>query len=420
MITKDTLLQIIYEQKEYKLHDVVTRKIDSNLIDCSEVLVITGIRRCGKSVLLRQIQSSRQHQDYYINFDDERLLSFTVDDFQKLDQLFHEEFGEQHTYYFDEIQNVTGWEHFVSRLYAAGNKVIVTGSNAHLLSREMGTLLTGRHVTHQLYPFSFAEYLQYYNIAFGSKDFYTTKGRALLSASFHDYLVKGGFPQYLANGSANYLKSVYTDIVFRDVVVRNNISSDRQLREMLFYLASNATNPCTYNSVAKNIGVGSSDTIASWIDNIEQTYMLSQLCKYSPKVGLQLRSPKKIYFIDNALAGQVGFNMSKNTGKWLENAVAVELLRRGYEIFYYSEGAECDFVVRKGNAVCMLIQVTASVEDEGTRSRELRGLMSAMEVFGLSKGIILTLNESENINFDIGKEITIMPCWKWMLDNELA
>ena len=114
MITKDTLLQIIYEQKEYKLHNVITRKIDSKLLNCAEVLVITGVRRCGKSVLLRQIQSSRSERDYYINFDDERLLSFTVEDFQKLDELFHEEFGEQHTYYFDEIQNIDGWERFVS------------------------------------------------------------------------------------------------------------------------------------------------------------------------------------------------------------------------------------------------------------------------------------------------------------------
>lgn len=108
MITKDTLLQIIYEQKEYKLHNVIARKIDSKLIECPEVLVITGVRRCGKSVLLRQIQNSRNERDYYINFDDERLLSFTVEDFQKLDELFHEEFGEQHTYYFDEIQNIDG------------------------------------------------------------------------------------------------------------------------------------------------------------------------------------------------------------------------------------------------------------------------------------------------------------------------
>ena len=134
------------------------------------------------------------------------MLSFTVEDFQKLDELFHEEFGEQHTYYFDEIQNIDGWERFVSRLYFSGNKVFVTGSNAHLLSKEMGTLLTGRHVTHELYPFSFAEYLEFLGVDFSRKDFFTTKGKALLSSSFQDYLVKGGFPQYLNNGSENYLK----------------------------------------------------------------------------------------------------------------------------------------------------------------------------------------------------------------------
>ena len=157
-------------------------------------------------------------------------MSFVVEDFQKLDELFHEEFGEQHTYYFDEIQNIDGWERFVSRLYSSSNKVFVTGSNAHLLSKKMGTLLTERHVTHELYPFSFAEYLEYFGINFSRKDFFTTKGKALLSASFQDYLVKGGFPQYLNNGTKNYLKSIYSDIVFRDVIVRNKISSSKSLR----------------------------------------------------------------------------------------------------------------------------------------------------------------------------------------------
>ena len=147
MITKQSLLQIVYEQNRVKTDVTIPRRIDPKLLSCPEVLIITGVRRCGKSTLLRQIQQRSADRDYYINFDDERLINFTVEDFQTLNEVFFSEFGEQHTYYFDEIQNVPGWERFVDRLYTTGNKVYVTGSNAKLLSRELGTLLTGRHVT---------------------------------------------------------------------------------------------------------------------------------------------------------------------------------------------------------------------------------------------------------------------------------
>lgn len=419
MITKDTLLQVIYEQRRIPSEDVIRRNIDSNLLIAPEIIVITGVRRCGKSTLLRQIQQQLHDKDFYINLDDERLLNFTVEDFQQLNELFHSEFGEQHTYYFDEIQNVKGWERFVDRLYNAGNKVFVTGSNANLLSRELGTLLTGRHITIELYPFSFAEFLSYRKYLYSKQDFYTTEGRARMNRYFLEYLGMGGLPQYLRSGNTAFLKSLYTDIVFRDVIVRNGITAETALREMIYYLASNVTHPFTYNSVAKNIGVKSMETVANWISCLEQTYMVRCLNKYTPKVGVQIRSPKKLYFIDNALAGQVGFNLSKNQGLWLENAVAIELQRRGADFYYHSNGHECDFVLRSGNTVTQAIQVSAVMDQPETRKRELDGITSAMDAYGLQLGTIVTLDRRETITDSQGRQVEIIPCWQWILDERI-
>jgi predicted AAA+ superfamily ATPase len=416
MVTKDTLLQVIYEQRIVSSEDIIPRKIDMGLVSAPEILVITGVRRCGKSTLLRQIQQQLSERDYYINFDDERLLNFEVNDFQQLNELFHSEFGEQHTYYFDEIQNVKGWERFVDRLYNTGNKVFVTGSNANLLSRELGTLLTGRHLTLELYPFSFAEFLIFRRYTYRRQDFHTTEGRARLGRYFSEYLAMGGMPQYLRAGNTAFLKSLYTDIVFRDVIVRNGITAQASLREMIYYLASNVTHPFTFNSVAKSIGMKSMETVSNWIFCLEQTYMVHCLNKYDSKVGVQLRSPKKLYFIDNALAGQVGFNLSKNQGLWLENAVAIELQRRGADFYYHSNGHECDFVVRQGHTVTQAIQVSAVMDQPDTRKRELDGIAAAMTAYGLELGLVITLDRRETVHDADGRRVEIMPCWLWMLE----
>jgi len=416
MITKQSLLQIVYEQNRVKTDVTIPRRIDPKLLSCPEVLIITGVRRCGKSTLLRQIQQRSADRDYYINLDDERLINFTVEDFQTLNEVFFSEFGEQHTYYFDEIQNVPGWERFVDRLYTTGNKVYVTGSNAKLLSRELGTLLTGRHVTMELYPFSFHEFMSYRGYEYDRKDFHTTAGRSRLGKHFAEYLRDGGFPQYLNNGSDIFLKSLYTDIVFRDVIVRNGITSEAALREMLYYLASNVTHVFSYNSVANKIGIKSVDTVNNWISFLEQTYMVRILNKYDSKVGVQIRSPKKMYFIDNALAQQVGFNLSGNKGPWLENAVAVELQRRNSDFYYHSNGHECDFILRNGFAVTQAIQVALSLDDEDTRKRELDGVLSAMEAYNLKEGLIITFDTRATITPSPDKTIEVLPCWQWMLE----
>lgn len=415
IMNKNLLRQVIYEQRSKQTDLGVIRSIDTKLLDCPEVLVITGIRRCGKSVLMQQIRERQNEKDYYLNFDDERLINFRVEDFQMLNEVFMEDFGIQKHYYLDEIQNVEGWERFVNRLYGQGCKVFVTGSNANLLSRELGTFLTGRHVTIELYPFSFREYLELEQIEVKQDTFYTTEGKALLLGKVQRYMKTGGFPQYIQSDSDNYLFSLYNDIIYKDVVVRNKINNEKQLKEMMYYLASNATHRFTYNSVAKAVNIKSPDTIKSYIGFIEDTYLVRQLAKFDYSVGVQMRSPKKIYFIDNALIHKIGFNATDNLGSSLENCVCVELMRRGKDIYYHADTQECDFIMREGVNIVEAMQVTVSIKDANTREREIKGLLAAMERYGLPIGTIITLEEEEEITVNDHQLISVRPIWKWLL-----
>ena len=333
---KELLKQIIFEQQEnckHLMQDAIPRHIEEEWLTTSEILIITGVRRCGKSVLLQQLRDKLEEKDFFFNFDDERLVNFKLEDFATLQECFFELFGEQHTYYFDEIQNIAGWETFVRRLYNEGNKVVVTGSNARMLSKEMGTHLTGRYISVEVYPFSFAEYLQLEHIELSQKDFYLMASRSKLLGHFRDFLERGGFPKYLQTGSVSYLSSLYESIIFRDVMARNGLTNDKEIKELAFYLASNATKRVTYNSLGKIVGIRHPETIKNYLEYIQQTYMIFQLLKYAPSVKTQMLSPKKVYFIDNAIISRMGFNVTDNNGVKLENAVFIELLRRGYDLF---------------------------------------------------------------------------------------
>lgn len=414
---KDLLKKIIFEQQEAcnrLMLNTVPRRIEDEWLTTTEVLIITGIRRCGKSVLLQQLRGKLPERDFFFNFDDERLINFTVEDFQTLQECLFELFGEQHTYYFDEIQNVDGWERFVRRLYNEGNKVIVTGSNARMLSRELGTHLTGRYISVETFPFSFAEYLEMFDSRPTPRDFYTTTGRASLVGRFRDYLERGGFPKYLQTSSVNYLSALYESIVFRDVIVRNALSNEKEIKELVFYLASNSTKRITYSSLGKTIGVRHAETVKNYIEYIQQTYMIFQLMKYDSSVKVQMSNPKKIYFIDNAIVSRIGFNATENVGVKLENLVFIELKRRGCDVFYYADKKECDFVVRQGGAITQAYQVTVSMKDEKTRKREIDGLVESMRTFGLSEGYIITMDEKEEIRLEDAL-IHVLPAWEWML-----
>ena len=413
---KDLIKTIIADQLVLTWNESFTRReIPEALLKGEDIVVISGIRRCGKSTLLHQIRSESNEKDYYLNFDDERLLNFKVDDFQLLHETFIELFGQQKTFWFDEIQNIKGWERFVRRIYDYGNKVFITGSNATMLSKDLGTHLTGRFVKHELYPFSFREFIDFSHFKTGTKDIYSTGEKAEIRRLYNEYFRSGGFPYYLKYKDDNYLKSLYESILYRDIMAKHNLTSERELKELIYLLASNVTRPNSNNRLAASIGLKNATTVKNYLDFIQDTYLLFAVNKFDYSARKQLQNARKIYFIDNALIRRLGFMFSEDKGRMLENMVFIELRRRGQEIFYYRGKRECDFILREGNKITGAIQVCYNLEDTDTQTREINGLLEAMVTHDLAEGLILTDDAEKDIEIQ-GKRIKIKPVFKWLLN----
>jgi len=414
MISKEEITQIIADQQSlsFKPDDLPRLKA---LPSYKEVEVISGIRRCGKSTLLHEIRSKNKENKYYFNFDDERLVNFTVEDFQLLYEIFIELFGKQTTFYFDEIQNIKGWERFVRRLFDYNNKVYVTGSNASMLSRELGTHLTGRYYQTELFPFSFAEYLAFTGNKLTGSSVLNTEQRAQLQAEFSKYFAKGGFPAYLKSDNVQYLKSLYESIIYRDVMVRNSLTNEKEIIELIKYLAGNTAKLFSYNSLTKVIGVKNATTVKNYLDFIQNTYLVFLVNKYDASVKKQIQNPKKIYFIDLGLVRELGFHHSEDNGRLLENLVFIELKRRNKEVFYHNRNNECDFVIKEKNRIVEAIQVCWSIHAETTKKREIEGLIDALTSYDIKEGLIITAFEENEFTIN-KKTVKIKPAWKWLLN----
>jgi len=411
----NTLREIIIQQNSINVDDnLIVRDKFSSIKEMPSVIILSGIRRCGKSTLMQQIRAISTEKDYYLNFDDERLLHFTKDDFQQLYETFIELFGFQKTFYFDEIQNIKYWEYFIRRLHNEGNKVYITGSNANLLSKELGTHLTGRHIQVELFPFSFKEYLDFNGVNIEKNDFYTTEGKANLRKQFANYFNEGGLPEYLRTKSAEYLKSLYDSILYRDILVRNKVQNEYEIRELGYFVAGNISKAISFNSLKNIINVKHVNTVKNYLNYFEDTYLIFLLSKFDYSIKKQISNPKKIYFIDNALAKNTSFRFSEDRGRFLENIVFIELKRRGHELFYHKVKKECDFIIREKSRITQAIQVTTSLDDHKTKERETAGLLEAMDTHDLKEGLILTENEKYDI--DAGdRMIKVLPVYEWLL-----
>ncbi len=419
MLTSEQLKKIIIPQnlRFTKYEDTVPREILDEITSLSEtphVLIITGMRRAGKSTLLKQINeklfSSKQT---YLNFEDEKLLSFTSEDFGTVHETFLELSEKVDVVFFDEIQNVDKWEIAIRRYHGEGIKVILTGSNASLLSRELGTKLTGRHIDIVLYPFSFREYLVFRKTELSDKDFYLPEMSALLRKEFNIFFVKGGIPEYLRYEREEIIQQIYEDILIKDIIVRYGIGDERSFRELAKLLLSNPGKPFSYNKLKTNLGFGSLNTVKSYISFMENSYLLFQVEKFSPSLKKQIINNKKIYCIDNAFLNLVSFETSDNLGRKLENLVYVELRRRKYTIHYHREKYECDFVLSLKNKVVRVIQVCYQLDDDNM-AREINGIIEAASFHDLGEGLILTMDQ-EDEKRENGIKITIVPVWKWLL-----
>ena len=415
---RETLKQIIADQQEYRppknFYTRTLTKTVQRFTDDPNIMIISGLRRSGKSTIQRMLQLELVKSDYYFNFDDERLVQFQVKDFQMLLEVLIELFGNQSTFYFDEIQNIEGWEHFIRRLYEQGKKIYITGSNARLLSKELGTHLTGRYIQLEVYPLSFLEIIRHKYPEALSKKALSTTDVGMILRHFSNYLKNGGIPEYVEFEKTEYLKDLLEGILYRDVIVRYKIQDEKALRETVYYLASNIGKEFSYTNLANTVGLRSPHTIANYCNYLEQCYLYFFVCRYSHSLKKQIQYNKKCYMIDPALIRITGFRVSEDRGRLLENVVFLHLRMQSKEIYFHKENKECDFLVREGNRIIEAIQVTKTLEDPETKKREIEGLMEAMNAYHLREGIVLTENEQDTIKMD-GCVISVIPIWKWLL-----
>jgi hypothetical protein len=373
--------------------------------------VITGIRRSGKSTLLKQL-SVHFDDFHYLNFDDERLISFTVDDFQDLLILFHKRSLSKNLF-FDEIQNVEKWERFIRRVHDLGYKIFITGSNARMLSTELTTHLTGRYSRIELFPFFFSELAEYSNINYNEL---TTQNIAIILKAFDDYLSEGGFPEYIKTKDTESLQNVYEDILYRDIIARYGIKEIKNIRLTANYLMTNLAKEFSYQSIANILGIKSATTIKNYVTFMESVYLLTEIFRYDNSLKKQYVSNKKIYCIDSGLRNRVAFKNSGDKGRLLENAVFLELKRRQKDIYYYREKNECDFVVEKNGVITSLIQVCYNLTQEN-KEREFKGLLEAAKILNPEEMLVITMDKEEFVNYS-DTQIRVIPVWKWMLKIE--
>jgi predicted AAA+ superfamily ATPase len=416
------LKEIIFQQKtelEKKDRGIERKSLVhiEKYLKLPHAVVITGVRRCGKSTILAQIMTKHMKNDfYYLNFEDERLIQFSAaDDFDSLYQSFLELYGKHQTFFFDEIQNIQGWERFVSRMIDSGFKFFITGSNARLLSRELATHLTGRHMTVEIYPFSFREFLEFNKVSLEKNMEYLTEERANIKTWLIKYIQDGGFPEYLKYREKDVLSRLYSDIIFRDIIVRHGIREVKAFQEISGFLTSNISNRISYNRIKDVFDLGSTNTVKNFTEYLENSFLIFFVNQFSFSKGIQAASPKKVYCIDTGLRNIVSFRFSEDTGRLVENMVFLELKRRGKEIYYWSGKGEVDFVIKEGLHVNELIQVCWNIYDEDKKNAELKGLIEAMDEFNLKTGLMVT--EDSDIEENIGdKKIKYMPMWKWLLE----
>jgi len=414
---KNKLKEVLQDQQGLfdKADDLIERDISlKDYMKGNEIVIITGIRRCGKSSLLKIISKKLNEKFVYMNFDDIRLTDFKVENFEDIEEIVSEIYGIKTNviYLLDEIQNVPFWERWVNNLYAKKIKVFVTGSNSSLLSSEISTFLTGRNKVIKLYPFSFREFLLFKKI---KTDYQTTDERRAVSQTFNEYFEKGGFPLVIINDDLTLSKQYFEDILNKDIIKRYNIKKVKELKDLILYLFSNVSKTYSYSTLKQVSSIKSLSMINNYIEYLKNVFVVSTINKFDYSIKKQKVSSSKFYVLDNSFLKTVAFNFSENAGKRLENLVFIELVRRGNEIYYHAKKNECDFIIKEGLKITKAIQVCLILDNAVTKKREVDGLIEAMKEYKLKEGLILTLDKEEGIVVE-DKKITIKPVWKWLLE----
>ncbi|MRX46087.1 ATP-binding protein [Pedobacter puniceum] len=361
------------------------------------VQIVSGIRRCGKSTLL-QIIMSEYKNIAYINFEDPRLFNFEVTDFPKLEAIFPED---TEAYFFDEIQNVENWEIYIRQLHDLGKKIYITGSNASLLSKDLGTKLTGRYLNTELFPFSYVEYLRFLKSE--------TSDQAISV-----YLKQGGFPEFLKSENEEVLQNLFKDILLRDIAVRYGIRNSKVLFDLALFLISNVGKEVSYTKLKNTFQIGSTNSIIDYLNWMEDAYLLFFLQRFSWSAKSMAINPKKVYAIDNGLINANTISFNDDAGRKLENAVFIYFRNKGKKLYYFREKGECDFLVFEKQKCIKAVQVCYEITSDNL-NRECNGLLEALLFFGLEEGFIITFNQKDTFIKE-GKTIYLLPIQELFLE----
>ena len=393
MIPLDLLNYIISDQANAKRPAHLIKRAKKELPESNLIAIITGVRRCGKSTFLRQLFQTKSTA-LFINFEDPRLEGFEVNDFFKVEKIAEKE-GKS-LFIFDEIQNIQDWEKYIRTANEMGRKVFITGSNASMLSRELGTKLTGRYRQTELFPFDYNEYLTFRDVSAGRE-------------SVERYLQEGGFPESLAENDPDYLRTLLKDIITRDIAVRRKIRNESLLLRLAVFLLSNTGKEFSYNRITQLLQIRSVRTTIDYCDFLHESYLMDMIPRFSFSIRQQQGNPKKVYAVDTGLSKANSLSISSDEGRLLENAIYLQLRRNGKPIeFFKDEKSECDFLVREPSNKSLAIQVCHHLDDQNL-SREIAGLENAMNQAKISKGAIITLDQEDSL-----AGFQVIPAWKWL------
>lgn len=413
--------------------NLISRDIKLDISSDSFITAIVGPRRAGKTSLMLHaadelIRAGKAgRRDFlFLDFEDYRLQGFEAHDIDRLLTVFHQ-MTEQYPVYllFDEIQQLPMWSRVLRTLHNRKRyRIVVTGSNSGLLSREIATELRGRYLDIVMLPFSFREYLLFHSIPF---DAVTTNtpllGRVL--KAFESYLREGGFPEVVAGGDPivkrQLLQTYYSTIFYKDILERYAVKARHILDQMMHYALdtySGLFSVSSFEKLLKSAGVsGSKRTIANYLHYLEEAFFLVFAEKFSYSPRTRAMNPKKAYLIDSGFAG-LGVSFSENRGRLLENMVALELYRRKQEFFYHKGRNECDFIVKEGTKPSQALQVCWELTPQN-ESRELKGLIEANEAWGVKNLLVLTYNQESELTVS-GRKVCVSPVWKWALQLPLT
>lgn len=423
MIDKRTLEFILTDQQEEletRADEVLCHRQEEQFVDTksTQAQVVIGVRRSGKSTLCYQALQSKGVKFAYADFDDERLIDLQAKQLNDVLEILYKIYGDFQYLFLDEIQNVEGWHLFVNRMLRKKMHVIITGSNAKLLSGELATHLSGRNKEIPLYPFSFKEFCQMKEV---DTDRRTTKAEAFRRAAFDEYLKQGGFPELLAIGdSKGYVSTLVENILKRDIEQRYKIAYKAAFEQLAHHLLNVSPAIVVTTDLANLFHFKSEHTAKNYVKYLKEAYMLIGIPKYSQK-SKQRTVQEKVYAVDVAMMDQrENAFAGENLGHRLETIVAIHLIRKckagGLDVYYLNDrSGECDFVVCKGNKVLQAIQVSYDISAEKTRKREINGLLLAARQTKCENLLLLTDHESEDIEQD-GHRMKIQPVYEWCIE----